>query len=166
MEDNPYSAPKSDIIADKQQDNSEIVLASRSTRLVAVFLDTFILLLILIPVVLLTGLLDLETLHTELSAGLTMAVMSLVLYLLINSKLLVSKGQTVGKKIMNIKVIDAKTRAVPSAKNIIAKRYLAFFILGQIPLANIISFVDSLMIFRKSRKCLHDDFAGTIVVKV
>jgi hypothetical protein len=40
-------------------------------------------------------------------------------------------------------------------------------VLSLIPVAgNSIPMIDALMIFRENRHCLHDDFAGTKVIKV
>ena len=45
-------------------------------------------------------------------------------------------------------------------------RFLPVTLLGAVPLlGNVLTLVDILLIFRDSQKCLHDQFADTIVVK-
>lgn len=47
------------------------------------------------------------------------------------------------------------------------RRYVLNLFLSDIPfIGGFMPLIDVLLIFRKSRKCLHDDLAGTIVVKV
>jgi uncharacterized RDD family membrane protein YckC len=85
--------------------------------------------------------------------------------LAINGVLLARHGQTVGKRICKIKIIKT-TGEVPSLMDSYVKRRLVFSVLQQVPIAGgIFSLVDSLMIFRDNHQCLHDQFAGTLVVK-
>lgn len=74
-------------------------------------------------------------------------------------------GQTLGKKILGIKVVRTDgSRA--SLGRIFWLRNVIMVLLSMIPIAGmILSLVDSLLIFRESRQCLHDQIAGTIVVK-
>lgn len=96
----------------------------------------------------------------------TIALISIVGFMTINGYLIYNHGQTVGKKICNIKVLSNK--GVPiSGNHYVAKRLLPMWIASQIPIVGqFISLIDSVLIFRKNKKCLHDDIAGTIVVKV
>lgn len=165
MEENPYSAPESNILDEDNSDNSEIVLADRSTRLGASIIDSFILMLIFLPLAWALNLVNFETGNTSLSAQVISGLIGIAIYLVINGKLLLSEGQTIGKKLLKIKIINEETNKVPSFSDIIGKRYLFFMVLGQIPLANIIQIIDVLFIFRSSKKCLHDNFANTIVIK-
>lgn len=165
MEENPYSSPESEVIDETSMNDADAVLADRSTRLVAAILDGLILMVLFLPIVYITGLMDFRNPRTDLASSVIISLVGVGVYLLINGKLLLSRGQTLGKKIMNIKVIDESTKQVPSAGDIIGKRYLIFYIIGQIPFLSIVNIIDALMIFRSSKKCLHDDFANTIVVK-
>lgn len=165
MEENPYSAPESEIIEDTNKHVSEIVLANRGTRLLAAIIDSIILMAICLPLFWVFELVDFKTGETNITTQVLGAVIGVAIYLIVNGKLLLSKGQTVGKKIMKIQVLNADTKTIPSATDILAKRYLIFAVIGQIPMANILHLIDALLIFRSSKKCLHDDFANTIVVK-
>lgn len=74
-------------------------------------------------------------------------------------------GQTVGKRALRIRVVRSNGEPV-SLGRIFLLRFLPVTVLGAIPvLGHLFTLVDLLLIFRDSRKCLHDQFADTIVVK-
>ena len=85
-------------------------------------------------------------------------------YLLLNGWLLHSRGQTIGKALFRIKVVRSDgSRA--SLLRLAGLRYFVTSLLTLVPLVGwIFALVDCLMIFRDSRKCLHDNIADTIVV--
>lgn len=166
MDENPYSTPESEIIEEDNQKNNEIVLADRSTRLVAAILDGLIMMAIAIPLGMVIGYISFDINNPPSVAYQVIGgLIGMAIYLILNGKLLLTKGQTIGKKIMNIQILNADTKTIPSATDLIAKRYLLFSVIGQIPKAGIIIIIDPLLIFRSNKKCLHDDFANTIVVK-
>lgn len=70
-------------------------------------------------------------------------------------------GQTIGKKMLNIKVVRSNG-APASVGRIFWLRNVVNGLLGMIPLYGL---VDHLFIFAESRQCLHDKLADTIVVK-
>ena len=50
-------------------------------------------------------------------------------------------------------------------ESVVLKRNVSMQVLAMIPIVgNFIALIDALMIFRASRKCLHDDIAGTKVI--
>jgi uncharacterized RDD family membrane protein YckC len=74
-------------------------------------------------------------------------------------------GQTVGKRVMHIRIVRSDGSRAGLGR-IFALRYLPLILMGSIPyLGLLITLADYLLIFRESRKCLHDQFADTIVVK-
>jgi len=74
-------------------------------------------------------------------------------------------GQTIGKRVLHIRIVRSDGRRVGLGR-IFALRYLPMTVLGFIPfLGFMITLTDWLLIFRDSRKCLHDQFADTIVVR-
>ncbi|HET6331225.1 MAG TPA: RDD family protein [Holophagaceae bacterium] len=108
---------------------------------------------------------------TRMLYGLVVLGVYIGFYLGINGWLLVRNGQTLGKKICGIR-IARPDGSVPSLSESFVRRELVFaapisifqiFIPG---LNFTVRLVDVLFIFRSSRKCLHDNIAGTIVVKV
>jgi len=142
-------------------------LASRGSRLGASLLDSLIMMLFMIPVMFFTGGFDGISEGTQPSLGynLAMGLLGLIVFLLINFKLLKDKGQTVGKRIVGIKIVDMAGNQATWGDNL-TKRYAIFFIPGQVPLiGQIFSIVNVLFIFGKEKRCIHDYGAGTQVVK-
>ncbi len=73
-------------------------------------------------------------------------------------------GQTFGKRVMGIRVVRTDGSRVAFSRFIFL-RWLPTAILGVLPLVRyVVVLVDSLLIFRDSRQCLHDNFADTRVV--
>ena len=87
------------------------------------------------------------------------------MYMLINGSLLVMRGQTVGKLILRIRIVNPSTKKVPGFVDVVLKRYVAFMVLSLLPLISLVTIINPFMIFRETKKCWHDDFANTIVVK-
>jgi uncharacterized RDD family membrane protein YckC len=72
-----------------------------------------------------------------------------------------ANGQSIGKKLLGIKVVRRDGSPVSVAR-IFWLRNVVNGVLGVIPLYGII---DSVFIFAESRQCIHDKLADTIVVK-
>jgi len=73
-------------------------------------------------------------------------------------------GQTFGKRAMGIRVVRTDGARVAFSRFIFL-RWLPIAMIGSIPFVGwIASLLDPLLIFRESRRCLHDDIAGTRVV--
>jgi len=170
---NPYLAPRSPVR--ETPSLSEFELAGRFIRLGANLLDGLIQLVALIPIVAIIILftigfnentLDvLVAMEDSILLQLLSLVLGIAIFLAINYRLLRNYGQTIGKRICNIKIVrsDGSTADV---QRIVLYRYLPVWIITQIPaIGAIFALVDALLIFRESRKCLHDDIADTIVIK-
>ena len=91
-------------------------------------------------------------------------VIGFILFLLIHGYLIATRGQTVGKALLKIRIVRSDGSPA-SFGRIVGLRYLTTSVLASIPIAGTIyGLVDALMIFRASRRCLHDNIADTIVV--
>ncbi len=156
------------------------VLASTSIRILASLIDWLLIFLIYVPLLLR---LDKEKIvptdnvqeayqnAQAMMQGipehiLTMTSIFLFSYLVIQSVLLIRRGQSIGKLLTGIRVLDFKTNRLASATNVILLRsvltmvvYLSF----AFPLLVAIDFV--FMMINKNNRSLHDKVAGTIVVK-
>ncbi|HVZ74163.1 MAG TPA: RDD family protein [Polyangia bacterium] len=93
-----------------------------------------------------------------------------VLYVLgllgIQLYMLSTRGQTLGKRWMAIKIVKLDGSA-PGFVHAALLRAIVNGLIGAIPyVGGIYSLVDVLMIFREDRRCLHDQIAGTRVIKV
>jgi len=92
------------------------------------------------------------------------AVFVLIL-LALQGYLLATQGQTIGKKLLGIRIVRTSGEKVDAVR-VLGLRYVLIWAIAMIPVVGwIFSLVDVLMIFRDSRKCLHDNIADTIVVK-
>ncbi|MDR3322528.1 MAG: RDD family protein [Synergistaceae bacterium] len=78
---------------------------------------------------------------------------------------LYKSGQTIGKKIVRIRIANLDGTKAPLWRNLLI-RTLVFTLLTGIPIAGtIVQIVDVCFIFREDRRMLHDLIAGTIVVQ-
>jgi len=91
-------------------------------------------------------------------------VLGFIIFLVIHGYLLATRSQTVGKALLKIRIVRSDgSRA--SFGRIVGLRYLTTSVLASIPVVGTIyGLLDVLLIFRASRRCLHDNIADTIVV--
>lgn len=165
---NPYAAPQADLSIQRAPEDAE--LASLGGRLGAAIIDTIIMLIVtLVPIIIFYGGWAewMESASSE-SFAFTLAstVFSYLMYIVVNGYLLAKNGQSVGKKMLDIKIVRTDGSRASIAR-LIAIRALFEHALLLIPLVDIwLSIIDVLFIFRRSRKCLHDSVADTIVVRI
>ena len=82
----------------------------------------------------------------------------------VNCVLLHQNAQTIGKKVLGIKIVRSNGDRIGLGR-IIGMRIIPIGLLGAIPyLGGLISLADSLVIFGAERRCLHDMIADTIVI--
>ena len=101
-------------------------------------------------------LIPIEALHTMLAYA--------VIMLIIQAFLLTKSGQSIGKKMVGIKIVDAQTNGKVNLTRIFLLRSVVFIILNLLfmPLSTIFDYVLAL---GKKRQALHDKLARTKVVK-
>lgn len=93
-------------------------------------------------------------------------IMGIVLFLLVQSIPLITRGQTIGKMICRLKIVRTDGSKA-SAWRLIGLRYGAGLLVNvNVTLSMIYSLIDCLLIFRESRQCLHDTIADTKVIKL
>ena len=146
-------------------------LAGRGARLGAVIIDALIIFPILFGIAKATGFWD--TMLPRLANGIPLSMeehiiaflVGQTLFLILNGVFLNNNGQTIGKKIMNIKIVSMERNQVGIIK-LYTLSYLVFSFVNQIPtVGSLINLVNILFIFGKGRRCLHDRIAGTCVIK-
>lgn len=169
-ETNPYTAPTSDITVPAPPfDPNQIQLASLSDRFAGAFIDGLIGLVASIPiwgVLFLTGVVTFKTMGT-LGFGyiLAMSLVGYAIFIAIHWKFLNATGQTIGKKVMNTRIVTMDGKK-PEIKDLLIKRYGFTQLISIIPVVGTwIVLVSVLLIFKKDRRCLHDLIAGTQVIK-
>lgn len=162
---NPYQTPSSDISIPGESPEE---LAGRWRRLVASIVDSLVIGVIVLPIMYLMGIFDYvrSGMQAPVTLMLLAAVMGFVTFVVINYIPLSKTGQTVGKKLLNIRITDLQCNKA-DVSTIILKRYLPVHAAGQIPIiGSIVGVIDVLLIFRADRRCLHDLIAGTQVMRV
>jgi len=81
---------------------------------------------------------------------------------LVQGGFLVARGQTIGKKLVNIQIVRSKDGQNGGFVSNVLLRAIVNSFISLIPLYLLI---DTLFIFSDTKRCLHDRLAGTIVVK-
>jgi uncharacterized RDD family membrane protein YckC len=169
MEDrNPYSAPESTLLAAEAPGD----LADLGERLAAALIDGLLLMLLFLPLMWFGG--YIEAVMQSAMAGaqppfllvLTWALYGFLLFVVVQGYPLHANGQTWGKRILRIRIVDLQGRKVPLLP-LLLRRYLSVQAVAAIPfLGNLLMLINILLIFRQDRRCGHDLIAGTRVVKV
>lgn len=158
---NPYQAPAAATAAPDDE-----LLASRLKRLVAVIIDGLVQAAVVIPIMWVTGAWSQAMTGQgalDIGFAITWFLVGEAIFLLLQGWLLFSRQQTIGKMLMDIRIVGIQDTRVPAGQ-LYGVRYLLFHLLSQVPLLNLVVLVDVLMIFRRDRRCLHDLMAGTQVV--
>jgi uncharacterized RDD family membrane protein YckC len=158
-------APPSAHVEDVEVDTGELQLAGRGTRFGAAFIDGAIA-FALIWIVSVTTPWDALSAGTDIWAPrIPQTLAYFAVFVLLHGYLLATKGQTVGKALLKIRI--ARPDGSPaSLARLLGLRYGVVYLVYMVPfLAQAWGLVDALLIFRQSKRCLHDSIADTIVVK-
>ena len=158
---NPYEAPSANLGSETTDE-----LGGRGARLGAAIIDTLIMLVIVLPAVFFFGFGDL-LLNPSPDPGtlVTMGLAGFVVYALVQGYFLATRGQTLGKMVVGVRIVDAESKEIIPLWKVLGLRVFVFQALGQVPFVGpLILLVDVLFIFSERRRCLHDLLARTIVV--
>ncbi len=177
---NPFAPPRAHVQDQYDAPPAEMVLATRVSRLLAYFLDfspffiVGIVAALMLPGVF-TGTFDPKS-SNMVGFGLVMIVFFLVLigWFVWNIVLTYRYGQSIGKKLLGIRVVRMDGSRVTFARFFFL-RWLAMAVIGGVfgaivgafhvkYAANLITVIDCVMIFGTARRCLHDLVADTKVV--
>lgn len=164
---NPYAPPQAEVRDTVTQNETE--LAGRGTRFGAAMLDGLILVL-LVGAPLFVGA-DIDAMSTDFTGGLsttgmTLAGIGALILAGVTTYLVHRNGQTIGKKLLGIKVVRSDASPASLAR-IFWLRNVVNGIPGVIPvIGNAWGTVDHVFIFvGDKRQCVHDKIADTIVIK-
>ena len=179
-DDNPYASPEESSVPYREFATTltSETPAGRLPRLGAVLLNSFFSLVAMTPgiVMMWSQLGALVTMAEDpaaganpglgtLGAGLAVALLGSLALLVYQAVLFVRTGQTLGKKICGIRVVNVDDGQVPSWVKSILLREVVNAIPQSLPLVGpFYALVDLLFIFRADRRCVHDLIAGTKVV--
>ena len=145
-------------------------LASRGKRLAAAVLDIFIFFPLVVLVAQPLGLINIsdpaKMQDFNLDQSIKLFIIGQVLFLLVQGYLLHTQGQTIGKKLLKIRIVSLDDKLLGIGQ-LYFVRYLTFSLIAQIPIIGaLIGIVNVLFIFGQDRRCLHDRLAGTKVIEV
>jgi uncharacterized RDD family membrane protein YckC len=144
-------------------------LATRSQRFWAAFIDGLISIAIMGPLQYKFGFFDHfpNIQKPTLLVSVTWGSVGFALYLLVHGYFLFKYSQTVGKRLLKIRVQNLADGQRTPGWTLLLLRSLPISIVSQIPVVGPwLGVFDVVFIFRKDRRCLHDYVAGTVVVKV
>jgi uncharacterized RDD family membrane protein YckC len=169
---NRFAPPKADLTELGHSENG-IVLAGRGQRLVAAILDTILLMVLIYGAFFVFGGVSLLTRLNPSTPPDPFALMGTmfrsmapgyVILLVIQGWAMHAFGGTVGKKLMGLRIVRSDGTRAGFARAFFG-RGAASIVPNFIPILNIFWWlVDTLLIFRDSRQCLHDQMVDTIVV--
>jgi len=163
---NPYAPPNA-AVADVGSGTGPGELAERASRLGAVIIDILIVFVAYLPALIVgfrhfdaqRGLLNFVNNGTYLTGCLLLVIA------VITCVLVARNGQTIGKRMIGIKVVRSNGEKA-SFWRIFLLRNVVNGIPSLIPFVSYVyGLVDTLFIFSESRQCLHDKIADTVVVK-
>lgn len=161
-----YQAPDSDLMTGVSGNQGQI--ASLGKRFLAALVDTIIMVIIIIPLTLfIVGAATFDpNQESTLMFELLMGLVGIGIYLAVNYRLIVRQGQTIGKKVVGIRIVNERGE-VPELNPSLLKRYAVYMLPGLVPLIGFLfSIVNILWIFGSERRCIHDLVANTWVVEV
>jgi uncharacterized RDD family membrane protein YckC len=151
------------VLPDYPADAGSDALASRGSRLAASLIDGLAAVVILLPA--LASIFFVDESESLSTTGVFFAALSGIAFLgfaVYQLSMLVREGQTLGKKAMNIRIVNYSDGQIPSAGRLLGMRYVVNSFLGNLPFY---ALLDVLLIFGDERRCIHDYLAGTKVVE-
>jgi uncharacterized RDD family membrane protein YckC len=163
---NPYAPPQAEV-GDIEDADASVEQAGRGIRLGAAVLDTIIVFAVMLPMLLSAGIAELvaDPAAVIMGASGLISIVASVALIAVTIVLVKRNGQTIGKKLVGIKVVRSDgSRA--SLGRIFWLRNIVNAIPAAIPfVGSLYQLVDHLFIFGDKRQCVHDKIADTIVVK-
>ena len=171
--DNPYASPPEvkDYFGTAQ---STDVLATRTERFAGAFVDGIVQAILVVPasfafffiLMMVITIEDENSLGFELLTSVLGFFIGAGTFILLNGYLLATRGQTLGKVLLKTKIVSESGEQLP-INHLLLKRYLPIWVLTSLPwIGGVFGLVNAVAIFRDNRKCFHDDFAGTKVIKL
>jgi len=154
-----------------------VPLAGRLRRLAATAIDAVLVPGLTMLVVMVTDVMEDAEDYIDNWWILWVFLQAVACYLLLNGNTLWRYGQTLGKRVMGIAIVSAEsladdplvfsTRPAPLWRLIcIRPLFFPLLFVAIIPVFLPLPLLDQLLIFGKSRRCLHDWVSGTVVVRV
>jgi len=156
---NPYAPPRA-AVSDAREEIEEVELASRGLRLGAYLLDYLIgNVAVYVPALLASAIVP-PTRDGIAPLVVVMMCLGWLAWLVITIVLVARNGQTIGKKLLNIKVVRSDGTKATLGRIF----WLRNFVPALLFITIIFPLIDNFFIFSETKQCLHDKIADTIVV--
>lgn len=162
--ENPYLPPQAEL-SSENNNNDGPQLAGRGQRFGAALIDGLIGGAMAVPIILMLGTWDYIKAGAQPPLSLTIfgGILGLAAFILVHGYFLNANGQTVGKRLVGIRVVNL-TGELPGLQKLLLARYLPITVVSMIPIVgSILGLINVLFIFRADRRCVHDLIAGTRV---
>ena len=146
----------------------EAELASRGMRFLGAMIDGVLALGVVLVLNRIPGLSIFSLGASENPMGFHVGTMlfGFVVFLVLQGWLLITRAQTIGKVLCGMRIVRSDG-SKPDAVRLISLRYGVGYLLNAWGLlGSVYALIDCLLIFRESRKCLHDTIADTKVIKL
>lgn len=164
---NPYAPPSSEPLPPQATEFRQFPLASPWIRLGSALIDGLINVAIFYLIRFILGTpawLDRSPQPNEKQWG--PVILGILIFYGVHWYWLSLNGQTIGKKLTKIRIATMSGEK-PSMTDLVLKRYGFMNLLSLIPVVGgLVGLVNVLCIFRKDHRCLHDQVAGTQVVRI
>lgn len=172
---NPYASPSFESAPPAAPSSTEEPLANRGTRFAGALIDGILISAIILPVFFSSGYME-RAMKQQVGTLelLAMSLMGVLVMLAFNGYLLYKRGQTIGKFLLKIQIVDQASNKLLPFVRVYVFRYLwtlplsIIFILipGQTDdqLLTVLVWIDAAFIFGAAKLCLHDRIAGSKVV--
>ena len=179
IEQNRFAPPRAEV-EDSIETGTGLVEAGRGERFLATLIDGLVPTVVILAILVVVAIPAYENYRQQQVPGIEppplgsghhvtatwawLGGFALLGYFIYSVVLVYLYGQTFGKRAMSIRVVRTDGARVAFSRFIFL-RWLPIAMIGSIPFVGwIASLLDPLLIFRESRRCLHDDIAGTRVV--
>jgi uncharacterized RDD family membrane protein YckC len=153
------------------------IFAGRMRRLAATVIDAILVPFVTLILVAATGVVEHAEDYQDNAWMLHVLLLAIGSYLLLNGFGLWRSGQTIGKRLLGIRIASAATaqasgeRDQPTAAPfwrliLIRAWFFPLLFVVMIPWVAWLPLLDQGLIFTRKRRCLHDLLAGTVVLRV
>lgn len=151
-------------------------LASVGKRILAVLIDQLIMIAALLPLLMHAGMDVLSQPMTPAHAQsivdavpnhiMTMSALMILAVFVVQTLMLIKKGQTLGKMTVGLRILDKDSLTVPSVTNILLIRTILTNIAYSVPMVGMLLLVADFitMVIDKQKQSLHDKLAKTVVM--
>jgi uncharacterized RDD family membrane protein YckC len=163
-QDMRYAPPQAHV-EDVEVPEGGLVLATRMQRFWASMIDLVIVMAAVWVASLVTPWNPWARAGSVWSANFVNPAIGFVLFAAIQGVLLARRGQTAGKALMGVRIVRFDGERASGARLLLLRYGVGYLTTIVMPIGQVYGLVDALMIFRSSRRCLHDLIADTIVVK-